>query len=295
MQFNENSVVFYNGKYVKAKDVRFSPYSQSFHYGNSAFEGIRAYETDDGTRIFKPIEHFKRLLYSCDKLHIKLNYTVEELTDISYELIRQNHLKNAYLRPLVFAGDNLSLTPSNSHNIFIGALSWAVYYGDKQTRLMTSSYSRISPSSFHVDTKVTGQYVNAILATREAKSKGFDEALLLDQNGFVSQCAASNFFFERDNVIYTPEVGNIFPGITRSTVIEIAKYLGYDVVEGKIRPEDLIDIDGAFSTGTAAEVAGIESIDGKGFRKKWEDTIGYEISVKYRKRVTLKEYKGYII
>lgn len=160
---------------------------------------------------------------------------------------------------------------------------------------MTSSYSRISPSSFHVDTKVTGQYVNAILATREAKSKGFDEALLLDQNGFVSQCAASNFFFERDNVIYTPEVGNIFPGITRSTVIEIAKYLGYDVVEGKIRPEDLIDIDGAFSTGTAAEVAGIESIDGKGFRKKWEDTIGYEISVKYRKRVTLKEYKGYII
>ncbi|UKJ05972.1 branched-chain-amino-acid transaminase [Solitalea lacus] len=295
MYSNENSIVFYNGKYVKANEVLLSPYSQSFHYGNSAFEGIRAYETDEGTRIFKPIEHFKRLHYSCDKLHFKLNYSVEELTDISYELIRRNHLKNAYIRPLIFAGDNLSLTPSNVHNIFIGSFSWAVYYGDKQTKLMTSSYSRISPSAFHVDTKVSGQYVNAVLATREAKSKGFDEALLLDQNGFVAQCAASNFFFEKDNVIYTPDLGNIFPGITRSTVIDIARDLGYTVVEKNIKPEELLDIDGAFSTGTAAEVAGIESIDGRGFRKKWEDTIGYEISVKYRKRVTLKEYKGYII
>ncbi|MCO4293721.1 branched-chain-amino-acid transaminase [Solitalea sp. MAHUQ-68] len=295
MYFNENSIVFYNGQYVNIKDVKLSPYSQSFHYGNSAFEGIRAYETDEGTRIFKPIEHFKRLVYSCETLNLSLNYTVEELTDISYELIRRNHLKNAYIRPLVFAGDNLSLTPGNTHNIFIGAFSWAVYYGDKQPRLMTSSYIRISPSAFHVDSKVNGQYVNAILATREAKQKGFDEALLLDQNGFVAQCAASNFFFEKDNIIYTPDVGNIFPGITRSTVIDIAHDLGYQVIEKKIRPEELIDIDGAFSTGTAAEVAGIESIDGKSFRKKWQDTIGYEISVKYRKRVTLKEYKGYII
>ncbi|SMO44432.1 branched-chain-amino-acid transaminase [Solitalea koreensis] len=295
MYYNENSIVFYDGKFLPAKDVCLSPYGQSFHYGNAVFEGIRAYETDEGTRIFKPIEHFKRMLYSCNKLHIKPSYSVKDLTEISYELIKKNYLKNAYIRPLVFVGENMSLEPSHSHHLFIGAWSWAVYYGDKLTRLMTSSYKRFSPEAFHVDTKVTGQYINAILATKEAKEKGFDEALLLDQNGYIAQCAASNFFYEKDNKLYTPEVGNIFPGITRSTVIELANDLGFEIVETKIKPEDLLDIDGAFSTGTAAEVAGIESIDGRGFRKNWEDTMGFEISVKYRKRVTLKEYTGYII
>ena len=186
MYYNNNTLVFFDGKWLKANELMVSPFVQTLHYGSGVFEGIRSYATPDGTRIFKSKEHYKRLLYSAEKMHLKISYTEEELTYLSYQLLEKNSLSNAYLRPLVFSGENMSLTPTEEVHVLLCAWEWEKYLGSKLLNLMTSSYQRPNPKSCHVDTKVTGHYVNSILATTEAKQKGFDEALLLDANGFVT-------------------------------------------------------------------------------------------------------------
>lgn len=293
MYYNDKTIIFLDGKWVKANEASTDLYSQTLHYGSGVFEGIRSYETEDGAMVFKAKEHYERLHYSAEKMHINLKYSVEELTTLTYELLEKNNLQNAYIRPLVYLGQNMSLQPTEEVHVMLCAWSWERYLGDHQLKLMTSSFQRPNPKSCFVEAKVTGHYTNSILATTEAKKKGFDEALLLDMNGNVAEGPGANFFYEKDDKLYTAPLGNILAGITRQTIFELAQELGIQVVEKYFTPEDVYQADGAFFTGTAAEIAGIESLDGKKFNLKWEDTLGATLSTAYLNRVQKKEYKNF--
>jgi branched-chain amino acid aminotransferase len=295
MYFNRNSVLFLNGKWLNATDAMGNLFSQTLHYGNGTFDGLRAYETSTGPQIFKATEHFERLHYSASKLYINLEYTVEELTEIAYQLLDRNKLNNAYLRPLIYLGPNMELTKTKDVYLLMAAWEWEPFVGSDLLRVMVSSYQKPSPRAIQVDAKICGQYTNSALATMEAKSKGFDEALLLDSDGYVTEGPGANFFYEKDEILYTPPMGNIFPGITRSTVISFAREMGYRVKEKNFKPEELIEADTAFFTGTAAEIAGIKSIGGHDFTMEWEDTVAYSLFLMYRQRVVNNEFRDFTL
>ncbi len=282
MYYSENTSIYLDGQWLKAGDARVSLYSQSMHYGSGVFEGIRAYDVDGEAAVFKAEEHYERLLDSARKMHIRCDYTVEQLTELTYELLEKNNLTDAYIRPLIFLGNNMTLYKVEEVHLFLCAWEWGKYLGDTLLNVMVSSYERPNPRAVPVEAKVTGHYTNSILATTEAKGKGFDEALLLDENGSVAEGSGANFFYEQDGILYTPPLGNILPGITRSTVIDIAKDLGYEVRVAYFPPEKVKGADGAFFTGTAAEVAGIGWLDGNPFKLAWEDTMGYQIAKAYQ-------------
>jgi branched-chain amino acid aminotransferase len=292
MYFNEKTIIFFNGNFVKASETNTNLYSQTMHYGNGVFEGIRSYETNEGTRIFKVQEHFERLTYSAKKMHIKMPYTVDELEKISYKLLELNNLKDAYIRPLVFLGDNMSLTPTSEVHIVLMAWEWEKYLGQNSITVMMSSFQRPNPKSCFVDAKVVGHYTNGILATTEAKAKGYDEALLTDMNGNIAEGCASNFFIEKDKKLFTAPLGNILPGITRQTILELAKEMDYEVEEKFFTSKEVFEADSAFFCGTAAEVIGIESVDEYQFPIKWEDSIGAIIQKKYKHTVSFIEYQN---
>lgn len=286
--YNEDTVLFFNGAFVKASEAKTDLYSQTLHYGIGVFEGIRAYETPSGTKIFKAKEHYERLIYSAQKMHLNFNYTVEQLTEATYKVLEKNNLKNAYIRPLVYLGSNMGLVPSDEVNIMITAWDWGRYLGTDLIKATISDYQRPNPKSCYVDAKVCGHYINSILATTEAKAKGFGEPILLDIHGYIAEGGGSNFFYEKDGKIFTPPTGNILPGITRATVIEIANKLGYEVEEKLFTFEDLKNTkpDIAFFTGTAAEVIGIRSIDDLVFDAIWEESIAYKLAQAYKNLVT---------
>jgi branched-chain amino acid aminotransferase len=290
MYYADHTKVFLNGEFISAKDAQTSLFGQSLHYGNGVFEGIRSYKTEEGTRVFKSEEHYNRLLFSAQKSHLNVAFEVEELMSITNQLLEMNNLSDAYIRPLVYPGVNMTLAPTTESHLFICAWNWGRYLGDETQRLMTSPFERPNPKSCHVEAKVTGHYTNSILASTDAKAKGYDEALLLDQHGFIAEGPGANFFFEKDGKLFTPKRGNILPGITRSTIIDIARDLGYHVEEGQYTLSDLNNADGAFFTGTAVEVAGIASLDDKKFNKEWQDTIGFELSKAYSMTV-IGQYK----
>lgn len=285
MYYNNNTLLYLDGKFVKANESKIDLYSQTLHYGYGVFEGIRAYATEEGTKVFKVKEHYERLKKSCELVNIPFNSSVEELVDATYELLQKNNLTDAYVRPLVFCDPNMSLQRPNNVSIMICAWEWGAYLGDKQLRLTVSSYCRPHPRSMKIEAKVCGHYVNSILATTEAKDKGFDEALLLDSDGYLAEGPGANLFFEKEGVLYTPQLGNILPGITRATVLELAEKLGVEVVQGLFQPETLWNADSAFYCGTAAEVIGIESVDDKKFPKDWNDSLGKKIQEEYSQLV----------
>ena len=285
MYYNKNTLIYLDGKFVKANETTTDLYSQTLHYGYGVFEGIRAYETENGTSIFKAQEHYDRLKKSAELVNIPFNYDVEELVKASYELLEKNNLSDAYVRPLVFCDPNMALARPNNVSIMICAWEWGAYLGDKQLRLTVSSYCRPHPRSIKIEAKVCGHYVNSILATNEAKDKGFDEALLLDSDGFLAEGPGANLFYEKEGVLYTPQLGNILPGITRATVLELAKELGIEVRQGLFSKDDLAVADSAFYCGTAAEIIGIESVDDSKFPKEWNNTLGKKLQEEYSKLV----------
>lgn len=291
MYYTDETIVFLNGEYVKAKDAKVGLFNQTMHYGNGVFEGIRSYETPDGTRIFKAKEHYDRLHYSAEKMHISLNYSSEQLEQITYRLLELNGLSDAYIRPLVFLGENMSLTPTDDVNLVIMVWEWGKYLGDKMLKVMLSSYQRPNPKAFHVQAKVVGHYTNSILATTEAKQKGFDEALLTDINGNIAEGPGANFFFEKDGKLVTAPLGNILSGITRAIVFELAQELGVEIEERFFKPEELLSADAAFFCGTAAEVIGIEQFNDYRFPMNWEDTNSYLVQRMYKRRVATNEYQ----
>ena len=293
--YNENTILFLDGEFVHAKDAKTDLFGQTLHYGYGVFEGIRSYHTIHGTKIFKSNTHFERLAQSCRLLGIPFSYLPEDLTQISYQVLKRNNLSNAYLRPLVFCSPNMSLTAPKEVSIMITAWDWGKYFSSPSLRLCISSFQRPNPKSIRIEAKACGNYVNSILATSEAKERGFDEAIMLDMDGNIAEGPGANFFLERDGELLTPKTGSILPGITRSVVMEICNELDIPVTETTITPEDMENADSAFFCGTAAEITAIESIDGQGFQKPWKKSIGKTIQEAYQCIVLDKSYSGVIV
>lgn len=295
MYYTKDTVLFLNGKFIKAVDAHTDLYSQTLHYGFGAFEGIRAYQTQNGVKLFKAYEHFERLKKSCALVGIPLEYDTEKLIQASYQLLEKNNLTDAYIRPLAYCGPNMKLSTTNEVYLMICSWKWGKYHGDDLLKLCVSSYQRPNPASIKVEAKICGHYVNGILATSEAKVRGYDEALLLDMNGNVAAAPAANFFMEKDGVLVTPPLGHIFPSITRQVVMNICRELDIQVEERHINPHELETADSAFLCGTAVEIAGIESVDANKFSKTWKDSIGAIVQEAYKCQVLEKSFSYVII
>jgi len=284
--YNENTVLFLNGAFVKAVDAKMDLYSQSLHYGYSVFEGIRSYKTEDGTtKIFKATEHFDRFKASAEAINLPYTYNTQDLIEQTYKLLELNNLGDAYIRPVVYAPANMSFTQNTESFIFIQAWEMGPFLGDKRIRVMTSSFQRPNPKGFKIHAKAAGHYVNSIMASQEAKAAGYDEALLLDMHDHVAEAPGANVFFEKDGTLYTPGLGNILPGITRATVLELCATHAISVVETSFGIDAIKGADAAFFCGTAAEVIGLESIDDIPFTKNWDDTASKKIQSAYQKLV----------
>ena len=286
--YDSNSVIYLNGFFVKAAEAKTDLYGQSLHYGLAAFEGIRAYKTHNATRIFKAAAHFERLQRSCELVGIPYPWDNKELIKKTYRLLEKNNLKDAYIRPLVYSDPNMTLIAPEKANIMICAWEWGAYLGDKQLKVCISPFQRPNPKSTFVEAKISGHYVNSILATTDAKKRGFDEALLLDANENVAEGSGANIFIEKGGKLYTPALGNILAGITRATVIELCHMLDIEVIEKTISVDELKNADSAFFCGTAAEIIGIHTIDDTVYRQKWSDSIGSTIQRAYKNLVLEK-------
>lgn len=293
--YNQDTYIYLDEDFVKATDAGVDLFGQSLHYGYGAFEGLRAYSTHHGTRIFKAEEHFKRLQRSCEAINLPYQWNNQTLIEKTYALLETNNLRAAYIRPLVFSGSNMHLTSAKDAHIMIAAWEWGPYLGQNLLRVCTSTIQRPNPKSFRIEAKVSGQYINAILASSDAIKQGFDEALMLSQDGYIAQASSENLFIEKDFKLYTPPLDHVFPGITRQTVIELCKELNIDVIEQKLTTEDVHGADSAFLCGTAAEIIGIKEVDGVIYKEDWEHTIGASIQRKYKKLVLEEENYEVII
>ncbi|WP_336689553.1 MULTISPECIES: branched-chain amino acid transaminase [unclassified Chryseobacterium] len=290
MYYNDDSVLFFDGEYVKAKEAKTDLYGQSLHYGYAVFEGIKSYKTANGTKIFKAEEHYDRLRKSAEAMHMPFHYSTEEMIETTYKLLEINNLSNAYIRPLVICSPNMSLSKGQKSYLVIEVWNWDNGYLANKLRIMTSSFQRPNPKAFKIEAKVSGHYVNSILASQEAKDKGFDEALVLDENGNVAESSGANVFYEKDGKLYTPQKGNILPGITRATVFEICNQLGISYEEKLFTPQEMQGADAAFFCGTAAEIVAVESLNDIPFRMNWEDSLSAKIQQAYRHLVVEENY-----
>ncbi|MBX3241425.1 MAG: branched-chain amino acid transaminase [Chitinophagaceae bacterium] len=288
--YNDATVIFLNGSFVKAAEAKMDFYSQSLHYGYSVFEGIRSYKTESGdTKIFRAAAHFDRLKNSALAMNMPYTWNTEELISATYQVLKRNNMQDAYIRPVVYAPANMSFAVNTESMIFIEAWEMAPFLGDKLLRVMISSFQRPNPRGFKIEAKAAGHYVNSILASQEAKTKGFDEALLTDMNDNIAEGPGANMFFEKDGKLVTPPPGNILPGITRATVLDICKKWGIEVEERLFKADELKNADGAFFCGTAAEVIGWESLDDVRFKKDWNETVSKTVQKAYKDLVIEKE------
>jgi branched-chain amino acid aminotransferase len=291
--YNENTIVWLNGAFVKASDAKMDFYSQSLHYGYSVFEGIRSYKTENGeTRIFKAVQHYDRLENSARAMNMPYKWTTDELVGATYETLKRNDLQDAYIRPVVYAPQNMSFVRNSESFLIIEVWKMQPFLGERLLKVFISSFQRPNPKAFKIEAKATGHYVNSILASQEAKENGFDEALLLDMNGFVAEGPGANAFYEKDGKLFTPSAGNILPGITRATVLELCKELEIPVEEKLFDVDEMKKADAAFFCGTAAEVIGWESLDDVKFPKPWNETVSKKIQEAYLNRVKEKNNIG---
>ncbi|MGQ0740005.1 MAG: branched-chain-amino-acid transaminase [Bacteroidota bacterium] len=292
MYYNDSTIIYFNGQFVKAAEAKTDLYSQSLHYGYAVFEGIRSYPINGSTKMFKGKEHYDRLRRSAELMKIPFTYTTEQLIELTYEVLRRNNLTDAYIRPIILCSPNMALSKGKESYLAIEAWQWTNGYMSNQMRIMTSSYRRPNADAFHVDAKVSGHYVNSILACQEAKDNGFDEALVLDCNGYVAESSGANIFYENDGVLYTAPKGNILPGITRATVLEICDELNIVVKEKFFTAGEMRGADAGFFCGTAAEVVALSSLDNISFKKNWEDTFSYVIQKAYKCKVLVRPFRS---
>jgi branched-chain amino acid aminotransferase len=261
--------IWYDGKLVPWRDATTHVLTHSLHYGLAVFEGIRAYKTVAGTAIFRLHEHTERLYNSAHIYMMKIPYPKDELIEAHKEVVRANALEACYLRPIVFYGsEKMGVSPKGAKvHVAIAAWPWGAYLGaeglEKGIRIKTSSFARHHVNVSMCRAKYSGTYANSILANAEALEHGYDEALLLDVDGFVAEGAGENLFVVKNGRIYEPELTSALIGITRDTVIQLAADLGYPVQARRITRDDLYIADEAFFTGTAAEVTPIREVDGR--------------------------------
>jgi branched-chain amino acid aminotransferase len=289
MYYTEESILYLNGQWGKASEAAVSVYMQSLHYGMSVFEGIRSYEVNGQSRLFRGHDHMERLRYSCNAVGIPFSMGTHDLMEIAYELLERNHTKEAYVRPLVISGPMMSLDHPKESQLMMCCWPWKKLLGNKLTTLAISPYVRPHPRSCKMEAKVGGHYVNSILASTEAKGRGYDDALQLDIDGHVAECSGANFFFEKDHVLYTPHKGFILPGITRDTVIQLCHKMRIPLQQQRISTFEVFGADGAFLVGTAAEVTGVQSLDDQHFKLEWSHTLGYRLQKAYEEATRSEE------
>ncbi len=257
-----------DGRFVPTEQATVHIMTHAMHYASSVFEGIRAYKTRRGTEVFRLREHLRRLLDSAKIYRMEVQYTLDELVEITLELIRKNEHEACYIRPLVYRGFyELGVSPFNCPvEVAIMTWEWGKYLGEEAIEqgvdVMISSWQRMRPNTLPVMAKATANYANGQLVKMEAQLYGFTEGIVITAEGYVAEGSGENLFVIRDGVIYTPPVSeSILPGITRDSVITLARHLGYEVREMPIPREMLYIADELFFTGTAAEVTPIRSVD----------------------------------
>jgi branched-chain amino acid aminotransferase len=261
--------IWMDGELVDWRDAKIHVLSHTLHYGCGAFEGVRAYKTaDGGTSIFRLAEHTERLFNSAKILRMKIPFTPEQLNEAQRQVVRENKLESCYLRPLIWIGsEKLGVSPKgNKIHAMVAAWSWGAYLGEegmrRGIRVKTSSYTRHHVNITMTQAKSVSNYTNSILANMEALDDGYDEALLLDASGFVSEGAGENIFVVKGGVVYTPDLSaGALNGITRNTILHICKDLGLELVQKRITRDEVYISDEAFFTGTAAEVTPIRELD----------------------------------
>ncbi|MFZ3128159.1 MAG: branched-chain amino acid transaminase [Rhodoferax sp.] len=260
--------IWMDGQMVDWRDAKIHVLSHTLHYGCGVFEGVRAYNTANGTAIFRLQEPTERLFNSAKILRMKIPFTQEQLNEAQKAVVRENQLESCYLRPLVWIGDKkLGVSPKgNTIHAMVAAWAWGAYLGEegmkRGIRVKTSSYTRHHVNITMTQAKAVSNYTNSILANMEATDDGYDEALLLDSSGFVSEGAGENIFIVKKGVVYTPDLSaGALNGITRDTVLAICKDLGLDLVQKRITRDEVYIADEAFFSGTAAEVTPIRELD----------------------------------
>lgn len=260
--------IWLDGELVRWEDAKVHVLAHALHYGTAYFEGIRCYELADGrSAVFRLKEHIRRLADSGKILGFPLPYTQEQLCVATMDLIRANKLKACYIRPLAFVGlGELGLyAPKNPINVCIAVWPWGAYLGDEGLqngiRAKVSSFTRHHVNVMMTKSKATGNYINSVLAKHEVKKSGYDEAIMLDAEGYVSEASGENIFIVRDRKIKTTPLTSILPGITRDSIITVARDKGYELVEERFTRDELYTADEAFLTGTAAELTPIREVD----------------------------------
>lgn len=259
--------IWFNGALVPQSEAQVSVLTHALHYGTSVFEGIRAYETPRGAAIFRLTEHSERLLESAKIIGMPVSLTVNEINHAIIETLRKNHRKSCYIRPLLWYGaESLGVNPGrNKVHFMVATWSWGTYLGDeavkKGAKLLTSSWRRSPGDVMPTKAKAGGNYINSVLANQEARDAGFDEALLLDKDGFVAEGAGENIFMYRGKTLFPIAHSVNLRGITRQTVIEIAQWLKTSVEATMVTRDELYTADEVFMVGTAAEVTPIAFID----------------------------------
>lgn len=264
---DRDGVIWMDGAFVPWREANVHVLTHTLHYGMGVFEGIRAYNTKQGPAIFRLRDHTRRFFDSAKILNMTIPYSRETIDQACIDAVRENNLSSGYIRPMAFLGsEGMGLRADNLKvHVIVAAWDWGSYLGaenmDRGIRIKTSSFNRHHVNVSMCRAKANGHYINSMLALQEAVACGYDEALLLDVDGFVAEGSGENFFIVRDGVIYTPELTSALAGVTRSAVVTIARDLGYELREKRITRDEVYVCDEAFFTGTAAEVTPVRELD----------------------------------
>jgi len=266
---DRDGLIWYDGKMVNWRDATTHVLTHTLHYGMGVFEGVRAYKTDKGTAIFRLKEHTDRLFRSAHILGMKMPFDKETISQAQKDAVRMNNLESGYIRPMAFYGSEamgISAKTLSTH-LIVAAWPWGAYLGaealENGIRVKTSSFARHHVNITMCKAKANGNYMNSIMAHREAEQDGYQEALLLDVDGFVAEGSGENVFIVRNDKLYTPDLTSALEGITRDTIIHLADEIGLPVVEKRITRDEVYSADEAFFTGTAAEVTPIRELDNR--------------------------------
>jgi len=294
---DRDGVIWYDGQMVNWRDATTHVLTHTLHYGMGVFEGVRAYKTDKGTAIFRLKEHTDRLFRSAHILQMKMPFSKEELMEAQKAAVRENNLESAYMRPMAFYGAEamgISAKTLSTH-VIVAAWKWGAYMGqdalDNGIRVKTSSFSRHHVNITMCKAKANGNYMNSILAHQEAAMDGYDEALLLDVDGFVAEGSGENIFIIRNGKLYTPDLTSALEGITRDTILQLAAEIGLTVIEKRITRDEVYSADEAFFTGTAAEVTPIRELDHRNIGTGTAGPITKQLQKMYFDAVTGKSAK----
>lgn len=302
---DRDGVIWYDGEMVPWRDAQTHVLTHTLHYGMGVFEGVRAYKAEKGTAIFRLQEHTDRLFRSAHILKMQMPYDKETINEACRAAVRENELESAYIRPMAFYGsEGMGLRADNLKvHVIIAAWHWGAYLGaegmEKGIRIRTSSFTRHHVNITMCKAKANGNYMNSMLALQEALACGYDEAMLLDNEGYVAEGSGENIFIVRDGVIYTPDLTSALEGITRDTIMKLADEIGVPVREKRITRDEVYVADEAFFSGTAAEVTPIREVDDRAIGKGHRGPITEQLQSMYFEQVlgrreTYPEWLAYV-